>query len=182
MRAIGIRKWMLMGMGMFLFFPALAYGITTVLDQHVFGRSQTAQQHAVADAIMIDAATGASNWRDPAWQRALQDRLTAVDNGILIQDPTGTEILREGHISNGARGGWGQTASQRVVVVDGGRQVGTITLFAPVYTGGPGRTAVMIAIAFAFLFFFWQLRRYVVWPLEAMGRAARQIARGNLVV
>lgn len=58
--------------------------------------------------------------------------------------------------------------------------MGTVTLFTPRRDNGPARAAAEIALALAILNIAWQMRRFVVNPLEAMGRAARRIASGNL--
>ena len=175
MKRFGIRRWMIGAMLTFFLFPAVALGITTAIE------GRRAPHAAMADdTLLLDAATGADNWRDPQWQRAFGDRLAAANSGILIQDGAGNDILRTRRPGSGTRGGWGQGGGQRVVVVAGGQRVGSVTLFTPSSTGGPVRPATMVGLVLAFGCVFWQLGRFIVRPLEGLGRAARRIAGGDL--
>ncbi len=132
------------------------------------------------DTLLLDAAGSADTWRDPQWQHAFGERLAAAHSGILIQDAAGNDILRASSSGPGPRGGWEQGSGQRVVVVEGGQRVGSVTLFTPWSAAGSSRPATMIGLVLAFACVFWQLRRFIVRPLEALGRAARRIAGGDL--
>jgi signal transduction histidine kinase len=92
----------------------------------------------------------------------------------VIRDPSGTEIFRAGNVGSSWR------ASRQEIVVDQGRRMGTVNLFATFHPNLFWIVAAGLAVLFALLFVRWQMGRYVVRPLEAMGRAARRIAGGDL--
>ena len=166
-----------------LLFPAMVFGIATLLEGHMVQSGQGgqgAQQRAATDALLLDAATHADNWQDPQWRRAFADRLATVKSGILIQDASGNDIIRENLHGYGSRGGPWQGSGQRVVVVEGGRTVGIVTLFAPWSASAAVRLTATIGFVLAFGCVFWQLGRFIVRPLEGLGRAARRIAGGGL--
>jgi len=179
MKRFGIRRWMIGAMLTFFLFPAAAFGLATVIEGRMGGRPN-GPQRAATDTLLLDAATHPDNWQDPQWQRTFGDRLAATRGSILIQDVAGNDILRAGQPGYGPRGGWGQGGSQRVAVVAGGQQVGMVTLFTPSSASGATRPAVMIGLVLAFGCVFWQLGRFMVRPLEGLGRAARHIAGGDL--
>lgn len=184
-KRFSIRRWMIGAMLTCLLFPAMVFGIATVLEGHIVASGQGedlqgTQQRAATDALLLDAATHADNWQEPQWQRALGDRLAAVKSGILIQDASGNDIVRENLHGYGSRGGPWQGSGQRVVVVDGGRTVGVVTLFTPWSAPAAARLAATIGFVLAFGCVFWQLGRFIVRPLEGLGRAARLIAGGDL--
>ena len=177
MRTLRIRKWLIVGMLIFLVLTVLFYHITDVLEQQVLQpvvQHQTQQRDAAADAILRDVARSPARWHDPGWQRSLRDKLDKIDVGALILDPSGAAIFRSGHI-----GSWMQS-SRQAVVLEGGRQLGTVELFVPVHTNPLAPASAALALVLALLFVGWQIGRGVVRPLEAMSRAARRIAEGHL--
>ncbi|HEY8292949.1 MAG TPA: HAMP domain-containing sensor histidine kinase, partial [Thermomicrobiales bacterium] len=113
---------------------------------------------------------------------SIRDRLDTLGAGVVIRDPSGNDILRAGRAGGRDHPGWwsGGHLSQQTMVVANGQAVGTMDLFAAQRDDGLARVAATIALALAILNVGWQMRRSVVRPLEAMGRAARRIAGGNL--
>ena len=177
MRTLRIRKWMIVGMLIFLVLTGLFYHITDVLERQVLQpvvQQQAQQQDAAVGAVLRDIARSPARWHDPGWRRSLRDRLDKLGVGGLILDPPGAAIFRSGHV-----GSWMQ-ASRQVVVLEGGRQLGTVELFMPVRNNPLAPASAALAVALALLFVGWQMGRNVVRPLEAMSRAARQIAEGHL--
>lgn len=183
MRTLGIRRWMLVGMLTFVAFPALAYTIVDTIDREVLQPSaaeQTPQAQAALDTALRDITGNAARWHDPAWQGSIRETLDPLGAGVVLRDPSGADIFRTGHVDSGGHPPWLGLVSRQVAVVDGGRQVGTAELFVPQRDNSLARTAATIALVLAVLNAGWQMRRFVVTPLEAMGRAARRIAGGDL--
>ena len=183
MRTPGIRRWMLLGLLSFVAFPALAYTITGVIDRNVVQPlvgQEAARGDAAYNAALRDITGNAARWRDPAWQRAIRDTLQPLGAGIVLRDPVGAEIVRTGHVESGGHPPWQGVVDRQVSVVDGGQQIGSVEFFAPQRDDSPARTAATIAFVLALLHAAWQIRRSIVKPLDAMGRAARRIAGGNL--
>ncbi|HKC73982.1 MAG TPA: HAMP domain-containing sensor histidine kinase [Chloroflexota bacterium] len=177
MRTLRIRKWMIVGMLIFLALTGLFYHITDVLERQVLQpvvQQQAQQQDAAVDAVLRDIARSPARWHDPGWQRSVRDKLAELGVGAVILAPSGAAIFRAGHI-----GSWMQS-SRQAVVLEGGRQLGTVELFVPVRTNPLAPASAALALVLALLFVGWQIGRGVVRPLEALSRAARQIAQGHL--
>ncbi len=182
MKRIGIRRFMIVGMLTFFVLPALTYGIIDVFDHRVLQPQQSAQQAEAVRAAQGEIIANAARWRDPQWQTDLRSMLDTRGIGVVIRDPSGGELFRTNHGESPDHPVWwsGFHTSQQTTVVEGGQEVGTVTLSGPQRDNGLARAAAGFALMFAIFNVGWQMRRSVVRPLEAMGRAARRIAGGNL--
>lgn len=182
MKMLGIRQYMIVGMLTFFLLPALTYGITDLLDRHVLQPEQTQQQDAALGAVQREIAANAARWHDPQWQASIRTMLDTLGAGLVIRDLSGAEVFRASHDGERNHSSWwsGMYPSEQTMIVENGQELGTIALFAPQRGDGLARVAAAIALALAVLNAGWQMRRSVVKPLEAMGRAARRIAGGNL--
>jgi signal transduction histidine kinase len=177
MRTLRIRTWLLVGMLIFLALTVLFYHFTDELEQRVLQpwvQHQAQQQDAAAGSILRGVANSPARWHDAAWQGSLRAKLGKLGVGALILAPSDTAIFRSGHV-----GSWMQS-SRQVVVLEGGRQLGTVELFMPVRNNPLAPASAALALVLALLFVGWQIGRGVVRPLEALSRAARQIAEGHL--
>ena len=176
MRTLSIRQWMLVGLLIFLAVAAIFYHLTSLLDQRLLQPTaqQTRLQHGEADAELREIAANPSLWRDAAWQSSLGTRLRPLGMSVVVADPSGAEIFRTGHIVARER-----PLSQEAVIEDG-RLIGTASLFAPQHPDPLAPVGALLAILAALFFVRWQMGRYVVRPLDAMSRAARRIAGGDL--
>jgi signal transduction histidine kinase len=176
MRMLSVRQFMLVGMVLFITCAALFYHLADTLDQRVLhlstrqGTDQTAALDAAERAVTADPA----HWRDPAWQDTTQQTLDSLGIAAVIRDPSGAEIFRAGNV------GPSWHVSRRETVVEQGQQMGTVDLSARFRPNPFAGIAAGLAVLLALLFVRWQMGRYMVRPLEAMGRAARRIAGGDL--
>ena len=186
MKTLRIRTWLLVGMLLFLALTVLFYHFTDELEQRVLQpwvQHQAQQQDAAAGSILREVASSPARWHDPRWQGSLRAKLDKLSLGALILDPSGAAIFRAGHVGSWRQdqGPWSwMQASRQVVVLEGGRQLGTVELFMPVRNNPLAPASAALALVLALLFVGWQIGRGVVRPLEALSRAARQIAEGHL--
>jgi signal transduction histidine kinase len=176
MRLLRIRQWMLVGTLTFLVVPTLVYQITAAFDRHVLQpfAQQPTQQDAALDTTLREVASSSARWHDPQWQSSFKNTLNTLGVGGLILDPSGTEIVRTGFIGSVNR------PSRQAVVVEEARQLGTVDLFVPERPAPLATAAAAIALVLTLLNAGWQMGRTVVRPLEAMSRAARRVAVGDL--
>src|SRR5437763_2133806 len=122
MKTLRIRTWLLVGILIFLALTVLFYHFTDQLEQRVlqpWWQQQTRQQDAAAGTVLRELAGSPARWHDPGWQRSVRDKLDKLGVGALILAPSGAAIFRAGHI-----GSWMQS-SRQIVVLEGGRQLGT---------------------------------------------------------
>lgn len=182
MKILGIRQFMLVGVLTIFCLPTLAYGATNLFDHRVLEPQQSQQQDAALSAAQQAVVDNATRWRDPQWQSSMRDTLNTLGGGVVISDPSGVELFRAGPVGDRTHPGWWSAMhpSQQIMVVENGQAWGTAQLFAPQRSDGLARVAAGIALLLAILNVGWQMRRAVIRPLEAMGRAARRIAGGNL--
>jgi signal transduction histidine kinase len=176
---------MLVGFGIFAVLAVLFYHLSNLLDETFIQPPQQTQQSQALDSATRELAGSPANWRDPAWQAAERARLAGLGFDALVTDPSGVVILSAGN----PRSAGEQPAREMAVLqadggVSGGQLLGTVALFT---AGGGPRWLVpvpmlgaIVAIILALLFVRFQMGRYVVKPLEAIGEAARRIANGSL--
>jgi signal transduction histidine kinase len=171
-----LRQWMLVTIFLFAALATLGFHFADMLYRSVLEppSRQPAQRAAALDTALRAATSEPGRWRDPAWQAGWRDTLDALDVRGLIRDPAGVEIIRVGAIWHN------QSPSQKVLVVEGGQQLGTVELFDPPRIPTVGVVGMLLALGFMVFFVSRQIGRYVIRPLEAMSRAARQIAGGDL--
>ncbi len=134
---------------------------------------QQTQNGALNDAqkqIIDDSA----QWYSPTWQTNMRKELAALGVQATIENPYGAKIFSTNHI------GHGMYPNKQLIVVESGRQMGTVSLFVRMPHDMVASISAMLAVAFAVFMVSLQMRRYVVRPLEAMSHAARNIAGGNL--
>jgi signal transduction histidine kinase len=172
MKTVRIRKYRVIGVLSVVVFPWLVYCI--VLQPWSQWHSQT--QQAAVDQVMNVIVRNPGKWTNPSWQEHLRKQLT--DDGVeaTILSPSNHEIFSSGHI-HGPH--W---MPQQATVVEDGRIVGTVRVFSA-RTNANSAVAGLSALAamvLAIFFVGFQMGRHVVKPLEAMSRAARQIAEGDL--
>jgi signal transduction histidine kinase len=177
MKTLRVRKWMAIGMVSIVVLPWMSYFTVHALEQRLLHQSEQEQSQQYAAALntaMRDIAGSAESWYDAQWQSTIRRELSQLGVDAVIQSPDGTEIFSTRHI-----GHWMQPAKQ-VVVMEGGRPLGTVSLFTHMQHDALASVAAIAAVVFAIFFVGLQMRRYVVRPLEAMSKAARQIAGGDL--
>jgi signal transduction histidine kinase len=176
---LGIRRWMIVGMLTFLAFPVLTYTVTDVISRNLV-RQQTPQEQTALDTALGKIVAEPARWHDPAWQASIRETLDPLGAGVVLRDPSGAEIYRTGHVTSGGHPPWQGLVNRETTVVERGQQVGTVEFSMPQRDSSLARAAATVALVLALLHVTWRIRRSVVNPLEAMGRAARRIAAGNL--
>ena len=176
MRTLSIRQWMLVGLVIFLAAAALFYHVANLLDESLLQPSaqQVQRENAALDSALREVASNPAGWRDPAWQAALASQFSPLGVTILVKDSSGAQLFRTGSPHSPAQ------PSRSATVIDGGQELGTVELFAPPRIDPLAPLAAVLAVVLALAFVRLQMGRYVVRPLDAMSRAARRIAGGDL--
>lgn len=168
MRTLSIRCWVFIGLGLVVASGALFYRFADVLAQRA--RQPSVQQQAALATAQRAITGNVDRWTDPQWQATLRSDLGTLGVRGVIRDASGAAVVRVGMIRPDER------PSRQAVIVTDGRERGTVTLFTPSRDTSLPPIAAGMAILLALCFVRWQMVR----PLEAMGRAARRIAAGDL--
>src|SRR5579875_3031870 len=176
MRTISVRNWMVVGFLIFVLSAAIFYHVADLLGHHFAPPSpaQAQRQAAALDSAQTSIIAGAASWSNPQWQQATAADLQQLGTGAVVRSPGGQEIFRAGPYT------WGGPPSREIAVVSDGRPAAVIDLYQAPSRGYIAVIGAIAALVVAFLFVRFQMSRYVVQPLEAMERAARRIAGGDL--
>ncbi len=191
MKTLSIRKWLIVSLLAILIIPVVFIRVSAPLMGQAQQRMEPGQDQRgqVLDSATRLIAGGSGEWSDPEWQQATREQLTSWGVRAEIRDPEGRIIFQGGpvpHRGGGWGNGWGSWwgPDREVVLMDGGRQLGTMSLFS---ADPPGNNlfpalalSAFLGLALTLLGVGWLMGRYVVRPLEATSRAARRIAGGNL--
>ncbi len=162
---------MVVGMLILIALTALFYHVTSAIDESL--TSSQPHPQAALDSALRQVVSHPDSWHDPAWQASTMRTFRQLHRGLVIRDASGKVMLRT------SRGWQGWQAGREILVTDRGRTLGTVEVFDPP-EGPPGFLPMLVALVVALLFIGWQIGRAVVRPLEALSRAARRIARGEL--
>jgi signal transduction histidine kinase len=176
MRTLSVRQWMLVGVLIFAVSAAIFYHMADIVGHRLGPPSPAEAQRrsAALDSAQSLLSGSVNDWNDPQWQHSTQATLQKLGVGTVIRNPAGQEILRAGPYTNPG------PASRVVAVVQDGQLEATIDMYQqpPDWFFAP--IGAIAALIIALVFVRLQMGRYVVTPLEAMERAARRIAGGDL--
>lgn len=177
MKTMRIRKWMVVGILTVVVFPWWAYFIVHLLNQGLVGPwspEPSQSQEKTLNSTLNTILNGQADWHAPAWQSALRKRLDSLGVQAVIQDSSGAEIFHNNH-----KGHWSHPVCQ-MAVIENGRNLGTVSLFIKMPVDKIATISALVAIGIAIFIVSFQMQRNVMRPLEAMSRAARKIAGGDL--
>ena len=197
MTALPIRHWLLLALVALITLPTLATTLVAALERRHL------EPPSLPDAtVQQEVTANVARWDDPAWQAAIEPRLNAAGTDVVLFDGAGRELFRTapdpleaatvpGVVARPDGDVVAATAPSRlaskVVVSDGAQPLGTAYLYqSPLpFTADFGRqwllpltqvvTFLIVAGAAA-----WFVNGALLRPLAAMGRAAHDIAAGNL--
>lgn len=186
-RTLPIRRWLALALVTIVLLPVLVAG-------SIFGHNMRSQfdPHQTVDPVR----EGFARWTDPAWQAATRERLQSRGADFVLFDGTGRELYRSVKDPLTDAEGNDLIRSVRKVTLtasDTGTAVGELDVvigIAHIYTldRPPARAAlsmlaaVLVTLLLTLAVIGWFVDRSVVRPLAATGRAAGQVAGGDLDV
>ncbi|MBD2867251.1 sensor histidine kinase [Paenibacillus arenilitoris] len=177
MRTIRIRTFTFIGLYAIFMIPWIFYIAAYYMENGTI-RFATDTQHerllrGQAAEMMRLIESGAGEWSDPDWQERLHDRLRQAKMDAAIYSASDEELFRSDPERDGP-----MAATERFSVVADGQLLGRVVLYLP----GSNALQAVAAIAGLLLALFivgFELRRFLLKPLERMSLAARQIADGD---
>jgi signal transduction histidine kinase len=178
MKTLRIRKFMVVGMISVVVFPWFVYFFVHLINTGTlqpWSQPQSQKQQVTLSQTMNMIVLNSENWANPVWQNNLRKQLTNAGMEAVILSPSNHEIFASSY-----QYGHHWMSNQQVDVVEGGQVLGTVTLYSQGTNDAVADFSALAAMIFAIFFVGFQMRRNVVKPLEAMSRAARQIAEGDL--
>lgn len=175
-----IRRWLALALVAIFAVPALVVGGAIVWYD--------VPSDAAAE-VEDELRAAVARWSDPAWQAEARARFAARGVDFVLVDGAGREIFRSAAdpYAGGDEDGWRRV--RRVIVpgpdANGPSTLGTAYLY---FSGDRPAGAwflpllLLAALLLTLAGVAWFLDRAVLQPLAATGRAARQIASGDLNV
>ncbi len=153
--------------------------LSAAISGAVGSPSPDPQQYiSVLDTLQSEAINHLGNWGDTVWQAQLRTELAAHKIDAVLQNPSGLEIFRS-HETMPA------IPYRRVVLIQDKQITGIISLYVAAldsdqWLNSIAPTLVIVNQVALFILLSWLVNRYLLNPLAAMSRAARQIATGDL--
>jgi signal transduction histidine kinase len=177
MKTLRIRKFMVLGMISVVIFPWFIFFavhfFNTTLQPGSQLQGQRKQNNLNETMKMI--ASNPDKWTNPEWQNNLHEQLTNAKIDAEILSPSNHQLFKFGY---GHGNPW--MANQQVTIIEKGKILGMVKLYSKWENDIVASLSAMGALIFAIFFVGFQMRRYVVKPLEAMSGTARKIAEGDL--
>ncbi|WDL98020.1 sensor histidine kinase [Alicyclobacillus sp. ALC3] len=169
-----IRRYMVVGVLSVICLPWLVYILVHAVDTHPWSTHAHRQTNVAATIQSI--ARSSSDWSDLAWQQQLNHKLSNEGVSVEIVSASNQVIF---HSMRHGPPPW-MPGSQQVMVVRNGTLVGTLHVSQPGPADPVAALAALLTAVSAILLVSIQIGRNVVRPLEAMSKAALQIADGDL--
>ncbi|MEP7285375.1 MAG: HAMP domain-containing sensor histidine kinase [Chloroflexota bacterium] len=132
----------------------------------------------VLDALQTDVIDHLGHWDDSNWQAELRTRLATHNIDAVLQNPSGVEVFRTQKTV-------APLPYRRIVLVEDKQITGTMSLYIAGLEGDQWLNSmapllIVVNQLALFILLSWLVNRYLLKPLSAMSRAARQIATGDL--
>ncbi|GGA29194.1 sensor histidine kinase [Paenibacillus physcomitrellae] len=124
--------------------------------------------------LVEQVESGAGRWAEPAWQKQLQFQLQQAQIDVVIQSAA-DQIVYQSSPQVPSRL---SSSVEHYALIEDGRLLGSFTFYLPKsYT--VQAISALIGLLLAFFIIGFEMSRFLLKPLEKMGRAARQIAAGD---
>ncbi|REK75608.1 sensor histidine kinase [Paenibacillus paeoniae] len=177
MRTLRIRSFLLLCFFLLLLLPWIFYVTAYFLENQSLSFMHNRQQDKVLQSQLTDTIpfieAGSAKWLDSEWQQQLHARLEHTKLDVALQSPSGQDMYR----SNPERRG-SLSSTERFYIMEDGQLLGKAIIYLP----RSNQIPVISAIAGLMLAFFiigFEMRRFLLKPLEGMSASARQIAAGD---
>ncbi|MBB2482886.1 HAMP domain-containing histidine kinase [Bacillus sp. APMAM] len=176
MKTIRIRKFTILSLFIILTLPWLFFVFAHFIDTKTLslGKNETQQRNLDKSIQFIE--TNTKNWKRPKWQNQLKSQLKKTHMGVSILSASNQEVFRFIPEQNHSF-----KTTEQFSIIEDGQVLGKVVFYLPNL-----KLIQMIAaftgLLLAFFIVGFEMRRFILKPLEKMSLAARQIAKGDLDV
>ncbi|WP_258111675.1 cell wall metabolism sensor histidine kinase WalK [Alicyclobacillus sp. SP_1] len=176
-----IRKYMIIWVLTIVVFPWVVYIFISLIGTHSWTTQGNIRQKSLTQT-METIARNEPHWTTPHWQRHIAEQLTHQGMEVEIRSPAHRVIFES--VEQGSSHHWVGNphwmSTQRMMVMENGKWVGTVQISQPIKADPIAAFGAILACILAIVFVSFQIGRNVIRPLESMNRAALQIAEGDL--
>ncbi|SHF01386.1 HAMP domain-containing protein [Seinonella peptonophila] len=172
MRTLRIRKFTLLSLFFILTLPWLFLVATHFIETKTLRFEISEVQQKNVDQTVQLIGTNEGKWKDVVWQKQLQRHLQKTKMSLVIYSASKQEIFRSTN-DDAFR------SIEKFSVVQDGHILGIIEIYLP-YSNRFKMIAAVTGLLLAFFIVGYEMRRFIIKPLEKMSLSAQQIARGDL--
>lgn len=175
MRTLRIRSFTLLCLFFIVFMPWLFLVAAHFMETKTFSFEESKlqneiQQRQLSEMIRL-IEINADKWRDPQWQNRLHDQLRQAKMDVAILSASNQEIYRSDPERSGG-------STERFSVIEDGHVVGKIIIYMP-RSNAFQMMAALGGLLLAFFVAGFEMRRFLLKPLEKMSVAVKQMAAGD---
>lgn len=176
MKTIRIRKFTILSLFIILTLPWLFFVFAHFIDTKTLslGKNETQQRNLDKSIQFIE--TNTKNWKSPKWQNQLKSQLKKTHMGVSILSASNQEVFRFIPEQNHSF-----KTTEQFSIIEDGQVLGKIVFYLPNLKLFQ-MIAAFTGLLLAFFIVGFEMRRFILKPLEKMSLAARQIAKGDLDV
>jgi len=177
-KKLRIRTFALLCFCFILLLPWLFYIAAHVLNHQSLRFSQDRPldektQRQVDETIRLIEGS-AKRWADADWQARLSKRLGETELAADIRSASDEIVYRSDPDTRTA-----SMAAERFSVIEDGRLLGRVVVYRPQSPKLIPMTALFAGLLLAFLIVAFEMRRFLLKPLERLSEASRQVASGD---
>jgi signal transduction histidine kinase len=174
MRTLRIRKFTVLSLFFILTMPWVFFVAAHLIETGTlsFGINEAQQKNLDRTVHLIE--TNTDRWKDPAWQNQLRSRLQKTNMDVVILSALDQKIFQ-------STSDHSLRSTQQFSVIENGRLIGRVII----YLSNSNVVQMLAAFAGLLLAFFivgYEMRRFILKPLEKMSQAALKIAKGDFNV
>lgn len=174
-KAIRIRKFMIVSFILILTLPWLFYVVAHFLETNTF-RLELDDKQEDLETIMHGIETNTQNWTDPDWQNQFSEQAEEMNVDVVILSASNQKIIQTNSDEPPAFAN-----KEEFTIIEDGQVIGRVAVYHS-YSRTTPMIASFIGLLLAFFVVGFRVRKMIIKPLEKMSQNARQIAEGDLDV
>ncbi|GGH73134.1 signal transduction histidine kinase [Pullulanibacillus pueri] len=172
MRTLRIRKFTILSLFFILTLPWIFFVTAHLIETKTlhFGISDTQQKNVDRTLHLIEDHT--KDWTDAVWQKQLRSQLQKMNIDATLLSPSDQKIFQTAD-------NLALRSSEQFSVIQNGQVLGRVILYLPA-SNVIQMIAAFSGLLLAFFIVGFEMRRFILRPLEKMSQAAQDIADGDL--
>ncbi|WP_277679328.1 sensor histidine kinase [Gracilibacillus dipsosauri] len=176
MKTIRIRKFTMLSLFLILLLPWIFYVAANFLETKSFNISGDEANQKDIETVVQQIEKNSGNWTDFAWQNQISQQLEKINMDVVILSPSDQEIFQtdDEEVSK-------FRVKEHFSILQDGKLLGRVVIYQSNSRVIP-LIAAFVGLMLSFFIVGFEMRRFILKPLEEMSVSAREIANGDLDV
>lgn len=176
MKTIRIRKFTMLSLFLILLLPWIFYVAANFLETKSFNISGDEANQKDIETVVQQIEKNSGNWTDSAWQNQISQQLEKINMDVVILSPSDQEIFQtdDEEVSK-------FRVKEHFSILQDGKLLGRVVIYQSNSRVIP-LIAAFVGLMLSFFIVGFEMRRFILKPLEEMSVSAREIANGDLDV